>query len=97
MSESYIDHSSTGATSFVGPDAVKFYAVARLKGFIGLWIKTKMIPTRGITITVMLGEASKVTGKTYKPRDAQKAVDDLQVWIDTMKAALPRTVDGVQQ
>lgn len=92
--QSSITYHQGGAISFEGPDAVAFYAAAVLASSLGLYAKCKMIPTRGVTITVMLAHASKITGKTYKRGDAQKAADDVRLWSREMKAALPQIVQG---
>lgn len=90
MSDSSIHYGKDGhATAFVGPDAIQMYRAACASSAIGLWIKTKMIPTRGVTITKMLAIATEYTGKRYTPAKAQQAVDDLKIWVATMKAALP--------
>jgi hypothetical protein len=88
---SEIIHHANGATSLVGPDAVNFYRACTLKSSLGLWLKTKMVPTRGMTITRMLGLVPEYTGKKYTTRQVDAAIADLDVWICTMRAALPRT------
>lgn len=77
------------AVTFKGPDAVDLYRAGLLWMHIGLWIKTKMVPTRGFTITKMLAAAGEYTGKKYTHKQAEQARADLKVWMDTMKAALP--------
>jgi hypothetical protein len=87
---SQITHTD-GGTTIVGPDAMLFYKAAQLKGFIGLYIKCGMIPTRGVTISKMLKMATEITKKPYKNTDdgRRQAEADLQTWVNTMKAALP--------
>lgn len=85
---------SGNAVTFSGPDAVELYRAGLLHMHIGLWIKTKMIPTRGVTITRMLAMASEFTGKRYTHKQAAQACADLDVWIKTMKAALPSVTEG---
>ena len=90
MTDSSITYSKNGeATSFNGRDAVELYRVASIASAIRLYVKCGMIPTRGVTITKMLAIASTYTGKTYKRGQGQQAVEDLNVWVQTMKAALP--------
>jgi hypothetical protein len=77
-----------GGTVLTG-DAIEFFRVAHLKGFLKLYAKTGMIPTRGVTITHMLALASDVTKKKYRRGDAMKAHDDLKVWCDAFRATIP--------
>jgi hypothetical protein len=86
--ESYID-TSPGATTFVGPDATELFRVMTLRGALDLYTKTKIVPTRHLTISKMLVMASNVTHKPYKRGDAAKAASDLTDWIEAMKAAMP--------
>lgn len=76
---------------YVGPDATNLFRAKTLKAGLSLWRKTKMIPTRGVTISVMLVMAYGYTGKAYTRKQVEQAEADLQVWIDTMAAALPVT------
>lgn len=80
-----------GGVTFAGRDAVHLFRAITLKSGISLHQKCGMIPTRGMTITKMLAMAEEFTGKKYKRGDHQGAIADLQVWIDTMKAAMPIT------
>jgi hypothetical protein len=54
-----------------------------------LYAKTGMIPTRGVGITKMLAFASDITGKKYTRKQVLQAAEDVKVWADEMKAALP--------
>jgi hypothetical protein len=92
--QSAITHNPGGSTTLTG-DAIKLYAAAQLRGFIKLYMQTKLIPTRGVTISHMLKLATQTTGKAYKNNAAgwQAAIDDLDRWVQTMKAAIPH-VDG---
>lgn len=85
-----------GDTSFVGPDAVNLYRAITLKSALTMYAKHKMLTTRGLTATMMLSMAHEYTGHPYKRGDHQKAADDLVIWIETMKAAMPITKDGKQ-
>lgn len=78
-----------GSTTFIGPDATNLYRCAVLRGAIKLWAGTGIIPTRGMTITRMLAQATGYSQKPYKRGEALKAVEDLTQWIEAMKAALP--------
>lgn len=85
---SFIVHGPS-STSFVGPDATALFRAMTLHSAIKLYLATGMIPTRGVTISKMLVIATQITGKTYRRGAGQAAVDDLQVWIEAMKAAMP--------
>jgi hypothetical protein len=78
-------------TAFIGPDAVELVRVTALRRGILTYQRCRMIPTRGVTISKMIAAATKITGKKYRFTDEEylRAAADLQVWIDTMKAALP--------
>jgi len=90
MDNSAIVHSRGGSITLTG-DAIQLYAAAQLRGSITLYIKCGLIPTRGVTIRRMLDITKKYTGKDYKNSrgEQQRAVEDLTVWINTMKAAMP--------
>jgi hypothetical protein len=77
-----------GGTLFAGPDAVELMAAAVLRSGLGLMAKG-IRPTRGVTMTGLLSMVTKYTGKKYKRTQHEQARADLQVWIETMKAALP--------
>ena len=47
------------------------------------------LTVRGTTKTGLLKIASEYTGKKYKRGAYQEAREDLQVWIENMKLALP--------
>lgn len=81
---------SNGSTLLTG-DAIEFYRRAQLKAFIGLYIKTGMIPTRGVTISKMLKLATEITGQTYKNNREGwlKAEADLDKNVKTLRAAIP--------
>jgi hypothetical protein len=40
-------------------------------------------------ITKMLALTTSITGKKYKRTQAEDAMRDLHIWIETMKSALP--------
>jgi hypothetical protein len=92
MSEdSYIRYSKSRgeATSYVGRDATELFRVNMIKVSIKLYMKTGMIPTRGVTINKMLKMAEQYTGRKYKKSEAAYAVEDLHNWVTTMVSALP--------
>lgn len=78
-----------GGTTFVGPDAVNLVRAATLVGALRMYVRCGMLPTRGVTATVMLRLAKEYTGKTYTRGQHAQAAEDVAVWINTMKAALP--------
>lgn len=86
---SEIVHHAGGAISISGRDAMYYYRALHVRMALSMWIKTGLRPTRGVGPTQMLALASEYTGKTYKRGQHAQALADLQVWIDTMKAALP--------
>lgn len=88
--QSHIGYNAKGeAVSFVGHDATQLYRAAATKAAIKMHKVCGMIPTRGVTITVLFKIASEFSGKKYKRGEHDKAIADLDVWIQTMKAALP--------
>lgn len=91
MSDSYIRYSKSRgeATSYVGRDATELYRVNMIKVSIKLWMKTGMMPTRGVTISKLLKMAEQYTGRKYKKSKAAYAVEDLHNWVSTMVSALP--------
>lgn len=97
MPDSSIDVRTNGGASYVGPDAVNLFRCATLRASIQLHMRCGLIPTRGVTITRLFAMATEYTGKRYKRGAHAQCVADLDVWIATMKTAIPTTVDGVQQ
>lgn len=96
MTDSHITIHKTGGTSFVGPDATNLMRAIKLASALRLYARSGMIPTRGVTITVMFKIAKEYTGKDYKRGQALLAYEDVRIWVETMKAAIPVTVNGVQ-
>lgn len=87
--DSSITYNAKGdAVTFVGPDAVSLYRAAVIRSSIGLLAKG-ITPTRGLTSKKAFALATEITKKPYKRGEHQKAMDDLKLWCDTMKAALP--------
>lgn len=79
---------SEGGTTFDGPDAVRLYHAIMVRLTLRMLIKG-IRPTRGATIGKCLKFTSKYTGTTYKRNQAELAIADLTIWIETMKSALP--------
>jgi len=79
------------AIAFSGHDAVHCYRAAVLRGALYL-LQNGIKPGRGWTLTRALAMASQYTGKAYKRTQATQAREDLSIWIQTMKAALPMEV-----
>ena len=90
MNDSYISHSPSGIL-FSGPDAIRLQQAITLRSAIKMYVASggQIIPTRGMGITKMLALAGGVTGKTYKRSQTAEAQQDLHIWIETMKSALP--------
>lgn len=91
--ESYIEYSKHGTTSFVGKDAVSFYAAAVLASALKLYGEHHIKANRAYTPKNMLAAATRITGKTYKRGAYLQASEDVRQWAQTMKAALPQIVD----
>ena len=78
-----------GSVAFNGPAAVDVYRISLLASSIGIWAKTGMVPTRGLSITKMLKLASQYTRKPYKRTEALTAQADLKA-LATMRAGIIR-------
>ena len=91
MNEDHIVYSKSRkeATSYVGRDATELFRVNMIKISIKLWMKTGMMPTRGVGIKKMLKMAEQYTGRKYKTSEAAYAVEDLHNWVSVMVSALP--------
>jgi len=88
--DSFISHSPSGIL-FSGPDAIRLQQAITLRSAIKMYVRSggQIIPTRGMGITKMLKLASSITGLSYKRTQAEDAMRDLHIWIETMKSALP--------
>lgn len=86
--DSYI-HAGHGCTMFVGSDAISLVRAITLVSALKMYAKHKMIITRGATPAYLLQLAATYTGKKYKRGQYIAAADDVQLWADTMRAALP--------
>lgn len=92
MSDSYIVVRENGrASAFVGPDATELVRASVLISGLRMWARTggKIILTRGMSSKKLLALAKRYTGKDYKRGECERAAADVQLWVDTMKAALP--------
>ena len=92
MTKDGIYRSESGIV-FSGSDAVTLYAVTVLRSAIRLHKKTGMLP-RGARVAEMFAYASRFTGQTYKRGEHDRAIADLDVWIETMASALPIEDEG---
>lgn len=80
---------TNGGTSFEGPDAVHLFRATALWSALKLYAKTGLKPNRAWTPTAMLTMATGYTGKKYRRGQHAKAAEDVKLWIDAMKAAIP--------
>jgi len=92
MTDSYVEHGK-GGTMFVGPDAVRLVQALTLASALKLYALHKIIPTRGVTPTLMLAMASAVTGKRYKRGAYLTAAADVDKWAREMRDALPHLTE----
>lgn len=76
------------AVCFVGPDATRYFQAGVLWTGLGL-IKKGIKPSRGVTKRGMLQLAGHLMGKTYKINQIDQARDDIRVWMNAMRSALP--------
>lgn len=91
QSDSFITLDSNGAPiAFVGPDATELVRAIMLKSALTLWHRTKIITTRGCTITYMIGQLPRYTGRAWTRKELPQAIAALDVWIENMKMALPQ-------
>lgn len=82
---------SGNAVTFAGEDATRLFAAATLRSALGL-LKAGIQPTRGYTMTKALNGATLFTGKRYRRTQVDEAREDLRIWCETMKAALPKEI-----
>ncbi len=96
MSRDGIGYTTGGSTSFVGKDAVKFFAAVSLVHSIKLYLNTGIKASRLHTPGNMAAKATEFTGKRYSSRrkGLEQAMADVHQWAETMRAALPKTLDG---
>ena len=89
---SYLERTNNG-TVFTGTDVQIFQALS-LASSISLFQKTGMLPTRGVTATKMLKLASGITGKTFKRRQYDQAIEALKEYANTLKH-LPANIPDI--
>ena len=78
-----------GGTTITGADAMNYFRALHVRMALQMYIKTGLLPTRGVGPARMLALATEYTGKTYKRGQHAVALEDIEVWVQTMKAALP--------
>ena len=78
---------------YSGSDATSLVRAIYAKNALSFYAKTGMKVTRAVTPTVLLQIATEYTGHKYKRGQYVKAAEDLDVWINTMRAALPVTIE----
>lgn len=61
--------------------SVELFRAISLKHGLKLYAKTGMKPNRQWTPSAMMRTAKAITGKTFKPRDYNSAVEALDEWI----------------
>lgn len=96
MQQSMIIKHRDGTTAFVGPDAVALSRALTLRLAIDIYDKTRRQVTRGMGPTRLLALAAEYTGKHYKRGQYKQASEDLYVWANTMRAALPVQIEEEQ-
>jgi hypothetical protein len=89
MSESYCLARNGELVAYVGPDAVELARAITLRSAIKMHKACGMKPMRGLTITKQFILAGKFTGQTYRRGQHDRAIEDLTVWIETMRSAMP--------
>jgi hypothetical protein len=90
MNDSYLIRNAEGdVTTYIGKDATHLFRARMVRQALIGWQKFKMKPTRGVNLTRMLEAASGYTGRKYKRTEVEQAIQDVDVWIKTMLAALP--------
>lgn len=95
MNDDKIVYNKDGSLSALhGKDAVSLMRVATIICCLKMAIATngRMILTRGATPTRLLQMATEYTGQKYKRTEKERAIQDLKVWMETMKSALPTEV-----
>lgn len=80
-----------GGASLTGHDAILFMRAAVLASSLKLYAKTRILPTRGVTLTKMLAMATTFTGKKYRRTEIMTAHEDVLQWSREMRDAIPTT------
>lgn len=87
MQDSQVTIYENGGMMFSGFDAVNLARAISARS--ALRLAKAGIGIRGVNKTGLLKIASEYTGKAYKRGQYDLAMEDLTVWIETMKLALP--------
>lgn len=83
---------SAAGTMFSGPDAIHLFQAITLRSALKM-AKAGIRINRHTKTTDLLKMAKLYTGKTYKRGQFDQARDDLKIWIDTMRSAIPITIE----
>lgn len=87
---------SAAGTTFSGRDAVLLFKAITLRSGLKL-AQAGIKLNRWTTTSDLFKMATNYTGKPYKRGQYEQARADLTIWIDTMKAAMPVTVEENHQ
>ena len=87
---------SPSGTMFSGPDATHLFRAIALRSALKL-AKAGIKINRHTSPTDLLKMAKLYTGKVYKRGQYDQARDDLTIWIDTMKSAIPIAIEEGHQ
>ncbi|CAB5219956.1 hypothetical protein UFOVP237_41 [uncultured Caudovirales phage] len=82
--------------SFNGPDGTRLFQAITIRSALKLH-KAGLRVNRHTTTTMLFKFASSYTQKVYKRGEFDRAMQDLTVWIDAMRAAIPVTVEAGHQ
>ena len=85
---------SPQATVYSGERATRMLQGRVLASSLRLYVKTGMIPSRGVTITYMLKLAEQITGQKLKRGEALKAAEAVQAWADKERDAIGVTFES---
>lgn len=86
--ESYLLVHDGRVSGYIGPDATALFHAMTTRGSLRLW-KYGIRVNRRAPLKMLLENATRFTHKVYKSKDIDFAMDDLTVWIDAMRCALP--------
>ena len=97
MEDSYLTLARRGKknyeiSSYIGPDATHLFRARMLVMSLKMLQKNFRL-TRSATPTKMLSMAAEFTGKKYKRGEYSQAIDDVQIWVNTMECALPMVLE----
>ena len=87
---------SAAGTTFSGRDAVLLFKAITLRSGLKL-AQAGIKLNRWTTTSDLFKMATHYTGKPYKRGQYDQARADLTIWIDTMRSALPVTVEEIHQ